>query len=178
INEAFPSIDLRPNDVTMIHRGIVPAVKAKRKVTLEGHEQVRDHAKDTTGYDGLISVVGAKYTTARVVAARVSDRLLTKLQRPAVACRTATTPLPGGDITDVPATIADARRGCHINLPSDTIPHLVAAYGSRYKEILTLCVGRPELTRRLAEGSAVIGAELVWAAQHEMAMTLGDAVIR
>ena len=46
INEAFPSLDLRPNDVTMIHRGIVPAVTSNGRISLEGHEHVRDHASD------------------------------------------------------------------------------------------------------------------------------------
>ena len=34
------------------------------------------------------------------------------------------------------------------------------------------------MTSRLAEGSPVIGAELVWAARREMVVTLADAVIR
>jgi glycerol-3-phosphate dehydrogenase len=123
-------------------------------------------------------VAGAKYTTARKVAERITDRVFAKLPRQTVACRTASTALPGGDLRDVAATVADARRGCDLDLPSDTIPHLVAAYGSRYKEVLALCPGRPDLTTRLADGSAVVGAELVWAAQHEMAVTLADAVIR
>src|SRR3989338_6372559 len=33
LNEAFPSLDLRPNDVTMIHRGIVPAATAQADST-------------------------------------------------------------------------------------------------------------------------------------------------
>ena len=74
--------------------------------------------------------------------------------------------------------MTDARRDCNFDLPSDTIPHLVAAYGSGYREVLALCAGRPELTTRVAEGSPVVGAELVWAAQNEMAVTLADAVIR
>jgi len=179
LNEAFPSLDLRPNDVTMIHRGIVPAVTSNGGISLEGHEHVRDHATDGPGgLEGLMSVVGTKYTTARRVAERVTDRVLTKLQRQAAPCRTATSPLPGGDIKDVGLTIADARRDSGVGLPSDTIPHLVAAYGSRYKEILHSCEGQPDLATRLAEGSPVIGAELVWAVRHEMAMTLADAVIR
>jgi glycerol-3-phosphate dehydrogenase len=182
LNEAFPSLDLRLNDVTMIHRGIVPAVTSNGGISLEGHEHVYDHAShasDGAGrLEGLMSVVGTKYTTARGVAERVTDRLFTKLQRQPVACRTATTALPGGDIKDIGATIADARRGCDVVLPSDTIPHLVAAYGSGYKEILALCKGQPDLIGRVAEGSPVIGAELVWAVRHEMAMTLADAVVR
>jgi glycerol-3-phosphate dehydrogenase len=188
INEAFPSLDLRPADVTLIHRGIVPAVAADGGYSLEGHEQVRDHARDGStapgaprapgGIDGLVSVVGAKYTTARGVAERVTDRLFPKLQRPSVPCRTAVTALPGGDVPDMAAAIAEARRDHDLELPVDTIPHLVAAYGSRYRDVLASCADRPDLRTRLADDSPVIGAELVWAARHEMALTLADAVIR
>ena len=178
INEAFPSLDVRSSDVTMIHRGIVPGAASKGRIALAKHEHVHDHVRDVNAVEGLMSVVGAKYTTARGVAERVTDRVVAKLQRRAVPSRTATTPLPGGEIKDVAATVAAARRECGIELPSDTFPHLVSAYGSRYKEVLALCEGQPDLTSRLAEGSPVIGAELVWAVRHEMAMTLADAVIR
>ena len=179
LNEAFPSLDLRPADVTMIHRGIVPAVAATGGYSLERHEQVRDHAKHgARAIEGLVSVVGAKYTTARAVAERITDGLFTKLQRQAVACHTATTALPGGDIPDVAAAIASARRDCDFELPSEAMPHLVAAYGLRYRDVLALCADRSDLTARLADDSPVIGAELVWAVRHEMAVTLADAVIR
>ena len=60
----------------------MPAVATRTGFSLEGHEQVRDHAvSGAERLDGLISVVGAKYTTARRVAERVTDRLLSKLQR-------------------------------------------------------------------------------------------------
>lgn len=180
LNQAFPSLELRMSDVTMIHRGIVPAVTSNGGISLEGHEHVHDHANANTTHrlEGLMSVVGAKYTTARGVAERVTDRLFTKLQRQRVACRTATTALPGGDIKDIEATIAAARHRWDIDLPGEAIPHLVAAYGSRCTEVLALCEGQPHLTGRLAEGSPVIGAELVWAVRHEMAVTLADAIIR
>ena len=179
INEAFPSLALRPQEITMIHRGIVPAATSNGRISLEGHEHVHDHAGNGAGtLEGLMSVVGTKYTTARGVAERVTDRVLTKLKQHAVPCRTATVALPGGDLKDVAATAADARRDYGAGLPSDTIPHLVAAYGSRYSEVLALCEGQPDLSSRLAEGSPVIGAELVWAVRHEMAVTLADAVVR
>ena len=69
---------------------------------------MRDHAGD--GVEGLFSVVGAKYTTARAVAERVVDRVLSKLPGRAGPCRTASMPLPGGHVRDVMLTIADARR--------------------------------------------------------------------
>ena len=50
LNFAFPSLDLTGADVTLVHRGIVPAVAAcDGRVSLEGHEYIRDHADATRG---------------------------------------------------------------------------------------------------------------------------------
>jgi glycerol-3-phosphate dehydrogenase len=177
LNHAFPSLDLKRQDVTLVHRGIVPAIAGSDgRVTLQGHEQVRDHAEN--GVEGLLTVAGTKYTTARAVAERVTDRLLAKLQQAAVPCRTATTLLPGGGLRDIGLTIGEARREHDAGLPSDTIPHLIAAYGSRYRDLLDLADGHPEWRTRIADAAPVIGAELVWAARREMALTLCDAVVR
>ena len=176
LNQAFPALDLTLADVTLVHRGVVPARVKGSRVSLEGHEQVRDHASQ--GVEGVVSVAGAKYTTARGVAERITDMLLRKLQRAAVACRTASTPLPGGSIRDVGLVIADARREHDEGLPSDTIPHLIAAYGSRYRDVIELAADRPDWRTRIANDSPVIGAELVLAARKEMAPTLADIVIR
>src|SRR5581483_3889898 len=115
---------------------------------------------------------------ARGVAERVTDRILSRLKKPPVACRTAVVPLPGGSLRDVGLVIADARREHDAGLPADAIPHLVAAYGSRYREVLQIADGQPDLRARVGDGSPVIGAQLVWAARKEMAVTLADAVVR
>jgi glycerol-3-phosphate dehydrogenase len=95
-----------------------------------------------------------------------------------VPCRTASTPLPGGSVRDVGLAIADARREFDEGLPADTIPHLIAAYGSRYRDVMEIAAGRPDWKTRMAPGSPVIGAELILAARKEMAPTLADIVIR
>jgi glycerol-3-phosphate dehydrogenase len=176
LNQAFPALDLTPADVTLVHHGNVPAAVQHGKVALEGHEQIRDHSR--AGIEGLVTVAGAKYTTARAVAERVTDLLLKKLRREPVPCRTATTVLPGGSIRDVGLAIAEARRDHDEGLPSDTIPHLLAGYGSRYREVLDLTASRQDLRSPVAQGLPVIGAELVLAARGEMVMTLADAVVR
>jgi glycerol-3-phosphate dehydrogenase len=176
LNQAFPALDLTFADVTLVHHGVVPAVAHGDRVRLQGHTQIRDHASD--GVEGLITVAGTKYTTARAVAERVTTKILAKLQRAAVACRTATTPLPGGSIRDIGLAIAEARREYDEGLPTDTIPHVIAAYGSRYRDLLDMAVDHPDWRTRLAPDSPVIGAELVQAVRSEMAMTLADAMIR
>jgi glycerol-3-phosphate dehydrogenase len=176
LNHAFPALDLSRSDVTLVHRGLLPAVVRGNRAVLQGHEQVRDHAAD--GFDGLLTVTGPKYTTARAVAERLTDRLLSKLQRTAVPCHTATTALPGGGIRDVGFAIAEARRDHDAGLPSDTIPHLIASYGSRYRDVLELAVDRPDWRTRIAKDSPVIGAQLIHAVRKEMALTLADVVLR
>jgi len=179
LNQAFPALDLTPADITLVHQGVVPAVASGDRVTLQGRDQIRDHATDgSQSVEGLVTVSGAKYTTARAVAERVTNRLFAKLQKKSVASRTASTPLPGGDIADVGLAIADGRREHDEGLPTDAIPHLIAAYGTRFRDVLDLAVDRPDWRKRLVKGSPVIGAELVHAARKEMALTLADAVIR
>jgi glycerol-3-phosphate dehydrogenase len=176
LNQAFPALDLTMDDVTLVHHGVVPAAVKGDQIGLEGHEQIRDHAAQ--GFDGLLTVAGTKFTTARGVAERVVNTVMSKLQQKPVPCRTATTPLPGGSLRDIGLAIADARREFDEGLPTDTIPHLIAAYGSRYRDVMEIAGTRSDWRTRLAPDSPVIGAELVLAARKEMAPTLADAVIR
>ena len=176
LNQAFPALDLSPADVTFVHRGFLPAVLHGDRASLQGREQIRDHASE--GIDGIVTVAGTKFTTARAVAERVTDRVLSKLRHAPVPCHTATTALPGGGIRDVGFAIAEARRDHDAGLPSDTIPHLIAAYGSRYRDVLELAANQQEWRTRVAKDSPVIGAQLVQAVRREMAITLADAVLR
>ena len=176
LNEAFPALELRRSDVALVHRGVVPAAERSGRVTLEGRAQVHDHGSD--GMEGLFSVSGAKYTTARAVAEQVVDRVIRTIPGSWAPCRTASTPLPGGHVRDLALAVAEARRDYDTLVPSDTIPHLVAAYGSAYREVMDLARTRPDWCARVAADSPVIGGELVWAVRHEMAETLCDAVLR
>jgi glycerol-3-phosphate dehydrogenase len=177
LNDAFPTLELTPADVTLVHRGVVPGLRTPDgRVQLAAHERLEDHSKD--GFEGIVSVAGTKYTTARAVAERVVDRIGRKLQRTLPPCRTASTLLPGGSARDIALTVAEARQDHDRSLPSDAIPHLVAAYGSRYRDILALAPNRQHLLTPVSDESPVIGAELAWAARKEMVVTLSDAVIR
>ena len=98
VNEAFPDLILKPEEVSLVHRGIVPAIQSGGRLSLLQHSRVIDHA--TQGMDGLISVVGVKYTTARAVAERVVDLVMKKLGRLPLPSRTATTTLPGAALGD------------------------------------------------------------------------------
>jgi glycerol-3-phosphate dehydrogenase len=88
---AFPWAGLRAEDVALVHRGLVPGRGGADG--LWTRHRLTDH-EDADGVAGLVSVVPAKYTTARAVAEAAVDVVARRLGRAAAACRTAVTPLP------------------------------------------------------------------------------------
>jgi glycerol-3-phosphate dehydrogenase len=95
INDTFPMLGLKATEITLVHRGIVPAVVKDGRASLLGHSRIIDH-----GDAGAISIVGVKYTTARAVAEQAVDLIFRKLDRPRVACRTADSVLPECGVSD------------------------------------------------------------------------------
>lgn len=177
VASAYPTRGLSRDDVTLVHRGIVPAaVLRSGQVALEGHQRIHDHAVGTEPADGLISVAATKFTTARAVAESVVDRVLAKLTRAAVPCRTTTLPLPTASLAALNSGTTAAP--ADLDLAPDIRTHLAAAYGAAQPGVLALADARPEYAERLSETEPVIAAQIAWAARHEMAVTLADAVIR
>jgi glycerol-3-phosphate dehydrogenase len=168
VNATFPALRLAADDVTMVHRGVVPGrqTSGRPPVLLDTHE-VRDHERD--GVAGAVSVVGVKYTTARHVAERAVDLVCRKVDRRVRACATAVTPLlDGSEHTDRPVGDAD-RRGHR------TLSQLYGAAGA--DTIAALCAQDSRLAAPIGS-SGVMGAQIVHAVRDEAALTLEDAVVR
>lgn len=93
INAAYPPAQLTRADVRQVHAGYLPMhPDSGHPVRLVRESVIHDHAQ-TDQIDGLISVIGVKYTTARHTAERAVDLALRKLGRTAVSCQTAHTPI-------------------------------------------------------------------------------------
>jgi glycerol-3-phosphate dehydrogenase len=96
---AFPWAGLVPADVALVHEGVVPAGRGGRRLATRSRLIDHDHAH---GVPGLLTVVAAKYTTARAVAEEAVDVIEQRLERPHVPSRTASTPLPEARLLDGP----------------------------------------------------------------------------
>lgn len=93
VNAAYPPAQLTRADVRQVHAGYLPMQPGPADaVRLVRESVIYDHAR-TDQLDGLISVIGVKYTTARHTAERAVDLALRKLGRTAVPCQTAHTPI-------------------------------------------------------------------------------------
>jgi glycerol-3-phosphate dehydrogenase len=174
-NEAFPALHLEPRDVTLVHRGVVPAASRKGRLMLRGHSEIRDHASE--GIAGLVSIVGVKYTTARLVAERTVDLALRKLGRPPVRSRTAAELLPGGDVRDADAAARDLS-GASGTADAEVARRLVEIYGTAARAVTDLASSDPSLAPRLVPSLPVLRAEVIHAVRSEMACTLADVLVR
>lgn len=91
VRRAFPWAGLREGDVALVHRGRVPGTGGARG--LRTRSRVIDHEQED-GLAGLLSVLSAKYTTARAMAERAVDVAVRRLGHRAAPCRTSSTLLP------------------------------------------------------------------------------------
>jgi glycerol-3-phosphate dehydrogenase len=172
-NTAFPALKLSASDVTLVHRGIVPAVTASGgRPHLKSSAEIIDHA------NGAVTVVGVKFTTARAVAERTIGVVARRLQRRLPPSRTAITALPGAAIADHEALAIETARGLRMDVPLSLIRHLIALYAEAAAEIIRLVHERPDLAEPLAANVATIKGEIVYTIRREMAVRLTDIIVR
>jgi glycerol-3-phosphate dehydrogenase len=176
VNHAFPALALSAEDVTLVHRGIVPAVQRGGAPDLKASTEILDHARD--GAPGAITVIGAKYTTARGVAERVGDLVGKRLGRRLPRSRTAMTPLPGAGIADHEGLAIETARAANVDVPQKTLAQLTHLYAERAADVIRLMRDRDDLRAPVAAGVQTIGAEVVYTIREEMAVRLADIVIR
>jgi len=177
VNQAFPALGLTASDVTLVHRGLVPAARGQAgKPEIEPAPQVLDHAPE--GAAGAFTVIGVKYTTARAVAERAIDTVARRLGTRLPPSRTSVTILPGAGIADHEALAIETARALHFELPLPTIRHLIAKYAERAADIIRLTGDRPDLREPVAPDSPMLAAEIVHVIREEQAAHLTDMVIR
>jgi glycerol-3-phosphate dehydrogenase len=173
-NTAFPALHLDPAQVALVHRGIVPAVVDRQgRADLRAEAEIIEHPAA-----GAFSVIGPKYTTVRSVAERTVDTAARRLGARISPSRTAFRTLPGAGIADHEALAIETTRALHVDVPLTTLKHLVARYAEQAADILRLVKERPGWLAPLAPDAPTVGAEVIHAIRHEMAMRLSDIVIR
>lgn len=176
--EAFPLANLTTSDVRLIHRGLLPMISGEGShVRLLRESQVVNHAKH--GVQGLVSMFGVRYTTARHTAQQAVDEVFKVLghQTPP-PCRTAETPLQGGSINRMDSFLRAVVQRDVDGISPETLKRIATTYGTGYDRVLQMARDVPALGRPLGRDCDVLGAEILYAARTEMAVKLGDALIR
>lgn len=180
VNRAYPGVLVERDDVSFFHKGFLPMDGIHQKtgeVILTKHYRIIDHHLDH-GFDGLISVVGVKYTTARDVAERVIHLIFKKLDKQDRKNVSSQRPLVGGDISRFDEYLSEKLDRYANRLQQSTIKHLVYSYGSEYPQVIKFIRQNKELSDLIPGSKEVIKAEVIHAIEQEMAMKLSDVILR
>jgi glycerol-3-phosphate dehydrogenase len=165
-SKAFPQAGLTGADVTLVHRGLLPA---SRGADLLKESVIHDHAND--GVDGLVTVVGVRYTTARATAAAAAALVASKLGRPSGSRTPSLEPVPEPDRTAIDDLV---RRNPSLAAPlgeSCAVTRAEIARATRDEMAIHLA---DALLRRTAAGTGGHpGAEALRSAAAVMAEELG-----
>ena len=143
----LPPLQLTLRDVRMAGFGLVPFGEAQQGgVTLSfGHQsKLIDHAA-RDGVRGLISVVSVRYTVARQDACAALDLAAAQAGLKPRPGDPIGTPLPGGEIEDFAAFLAQARHTAPAWLGDSGMESLVRNYGTLHRQVLDLAAAEPAL---------------------------------
>ena len=176
--EAFPHAAVSASDVRLVHRGLLPMVAGHGShVRLVKESRVVDHSEH--GLRGLVSMFGVRYTTARHTAQQAVDAIFRVMGHATPPpCRTAETPLLGGSIVHMDNFLRAVLVREVGGMTAAALRRIACTYGTGYDSVLRIARDVPALARPLGQHCEVIGAEILYAAKHEMALKLADALIR
>ena len=143
-------------DVRSVFAGIRPLVKAgdsgNTAALSRGHSiRIED--------SGMVTICGGKWTTYRHMAEDCVNQAATLARLPEMPCVTASLQIHGFH-----SSAADFGR--------------LSVYGSDAPAVRQLTESNPALAEPLHSALSYTGAEIVWAARHEMARTVEDALAR
>lgn len=154
--QRYMTKDPRPEDVLSVFVGIRPLVSNPDASSTAAIS--RDHSLFVSKGD-LVTICGGKWTTYRRMGEDTINRAaeVARLQKR-------------------PSTTKDLHiHGFTTSGPQD---HRLSVYGSDAAAIIGLEVERPDLAEQIHPNLPVTKAQIVWAARHEMAQTVEDALSR
>lgn len=173
IETVRPYLDKTPNrsDIQAGFGGIRPLIVSSRADT---KTLLRDHEVEHDTESGLLSLLGGKWTTYRVMAQDAIDRVGELLNKP-VRSSTETHYLIGGEnyrFEDWQALQTQ------YSLPADACQHLMRTYGNRAERVAKLTQEQPAWAEKLTDSQPFLKAEVVYQVREEMAVTLRDVLAR
>jgi glycerol-3-phosphate dehydrogenase len=193
VNAAFPGVNLTDDDVISIQAGLRPLIDDGKGTTASVSREDRVFEFG----DGTIAIAGGKLTTYRRMGRKVIDLVVRRLRengqlRKKVKSRTRDVLIGGfperqrrrlGRLSRLGRFIR-RRRGRAAPIPATSVVDAATArrlwrsYGANWTTVAELVSADPSLGEPVVPGVDVLRAEIVFAARHEMARTLLDALAR
>ncbi len=182
VNAAMPSAQLNHDDLLHAFAGYYPLQSDSIKSGIyqgTGEYRLVDHER-IDGLGGLITALGAKFTTGRRLAEMAADIAQQKLGAPDKGRRTSTRgiKLAGGAVKNIRVFREQAVKAYAPLWSEKTCLHLVDCYGTQIDDLATLCREEADLAQTLSPNHDTVRAQIIWAAKYESVVHLSDIVFR
>ena len=176
VNAAFPEARLTPDDIVSTYAGLRPLIAGEEEAA---YQASRDH-HIVESEAGLVSIAGGKLTTYRRMAEDLVDDVSKKLDREfgvkTEGCETRDCPLAEPRF-DLDQEVTKLGRE-YAYLDHDVATHLATAYGPATPAVMAFAQDDSEMRARLVPELPYILAEVPYAVQNEMALTVNDVLMR
>lgn len=180
INEAVGSEIIGYHNIVHSYAGLYPLTAANVNDSVyqgTGEYQVIDHWK-LDNVAGYVSVFGAKYTTARILAEKACNLIAAKLGAVAGPCCTKETPTPSGKFGSLATYRESIEKRFADRVAPQKVSRLVANFGVYAVNILEDICNDSTLDTELGSGRATLVAEAAYCASNEMIVHLDDFIFR
>ena len=164
-----------PSDIKAGFVGLRPLLQVQLQTAMQTDTKslVRDHEVEVDRRSKLVSIMGGKWTTYRIMAEDSLDILETEVLHVRKSpCLTKNHPILGGEHFDVGLFLNSAV------LNRETRQHLYETYGSLAPKVIEFCQQIPQGTDVLLDGLPYLLGELDYLKKHEMATCWEDVVNR
>ena len=138
-------------------------------------ELIRDHEVEVDEQSGLISILGGKWTTHRLMA----EDTVNAVQR-ALGQTPSKSPTKEHTLDGAAAYTADLPTALEreYGLPAATAKHLAGKFGANAARVLDLARQNADLSSLLVDGFPALRVEVVYCARAESAQTIEDVLAR
>lgn len=172
--QPYLSKTILPKDVKAGFGGLRPLVKPGENRSKATKTLLRDHEVELDEVSGLVSLLGGKWTTYRLMAMDAIDcvcRILGSKEK----CKTKNHALAGtsGYSAHLGEEIAKS-----YHFPIHIATHLASRYGGKAAEVCQLAMSNQGWNTPLADGLPYLAAEVVFATRAEMACSIRDVLAR
>lgn len=179
VNDFFPNNKLSISDIESAWAGLRPLISKPSK----GPSEISRKDEMFESESGLLTIAGGKLTGYRKMAERVVDRIAEKIKKQegksVSECITESIQISGGKINDSLNFFEFKKEqiivGVSLGLSFEETETLIYRYGSNVVEIYKII---EQLKNEKHELPISLRAQLVYAIQHEMCVTISDFLIR
>jgi glycerol-3-phosphate dehydrogenase len=167
-----------PDQIKSGFAGLRPLLQAQLQSAMNSDTKslVRDHEVEIDRRSKLVSIMGGKWTTYRLMAKDTLDEIYKEvLKKEIVKCTSEHQILHGGENYHYEDWQALAN---NYGVSAWTAQHLMKKYGTNALKVMQLTENQVELKELLVPNHPFIKAEVLYVIQEEMATTVDDVLER